>query len=90
METIGLIIFVGLAVVVTWSWLNSSKRKCVKCGSRFTLRHRTTTGPDEHYNGAWHVYHHVKCFRCKAKTRHEEFTHRPADWLRSQFHNRVR
>ena len=82
-EIMGLIVLVGLAALVLWFWWKSPLRRCAECGSRLTItRYQTTSGPDSHCNGVWHVYHHVHCFHCKADTCNEELTFRPPEYLR--------
>ncbi len=72
-----------IAILILWRWWEN--RKCPECGSGITLRHKSTSGPDSHRNGVWHVYHHTKCLRCKKETKKEELTHNPPLWLRREF-----
>lgn len=74
-EIMSLIVLIGLTVLILRIWWVSPYRKCAKCGSRCTsLRYKTTSDLDTHRGGAWHVYHHIHCLRCKAETVNEELT----------------
>lgn len=88
-----LTILVGLAVLAFLFWCKwtSPNRRCAECGSRLTIRYRrSTSGPDSHRNKAWHVYHHVHCFYCKANTANKELTFQPPQYLRDNYEQRLR
>lgn len=90
-EIMGLVVLIGLVVLVLWFWWRSPNRRCAKCGSRLTItRYQSTSGPDQHLNGVWHVYHHVHCFHCKEDTRNEELTFRPPWYLREDYIRELR
>lgn len=82
-------ILLGVALFFLRIWWSDPLRRCRACGSGLTWRRMTTSGPDSHLSGSWHVQHHVRCFRCKAETAHTVLTGKPPERLVMDFYRKV-